>query len=440
MTAPVGRRRGVRVLTEHFGRTLFAITLLALVVRLVFALGVASDMPFGVDANFYRFTATSLTDGDGFTWVDPDLPGTPVRHTSTQHGPVASVVLAISNLVGFDTWDQHRMWLSLVGAVGVGLTGLLGRRIGGPAVGLGAAAIGALHPLWFQAPGFLTAEAAYFAVVPALLLVAHVAAERRTLPWMAGLGALCAVATLTRSEAVLFVGVLALPVALLSGPGRRLRSVAVVLATTVLVVAPWVAWIHARTGQVTLSTNGGITFAGSNCETTYYGPQLGEFNGQCALVAGGMAYWQVPPGTDPTRAVGIVDAEARQMALDYVKTQERRLPVLVAARLGRTLGVFRPWDSVEFDRSIGAQRSTQRVGYAMHYVLMPLALGGIVLLVRRRRIDDLVVLLSGPVVAIGTGVLVYGATRMRVAAEPAIAVLAAYVLVRVARIVVILRE
>ena len=101
---------------------------------------------------------------------------------------------------------------------------------------------------------------------------------------------------------------------------------------------------------------------------------------------------------------------------------------------------FRPWDSVEFDRSIGAQRSTQRVGYAMHYVLMPLALGGIVLLVRRRRIDDLVVLLSGPVVAIGTGVLVYGATRMRVAAEPAIAVLAACVLVRVARIVVILRE
>jgi asparagine N-glycosylation enzyme membrane subunit Stt3 len=43
------------------------------------------------------------------------------------------------------------------------------------------------------------------------------------------------------------------------------------------------------------------------------------------------------------------------------------------------------------------------------------------------------VLASGPVLALVTGVLAYGATRFRVVAEPAIAILAAAALVEVAR-------
>lgn len=424
----------MRAFSSGFGRALLALTCLAFVIRLVFALTVASDLRFGVDADYYRYTATSLAEGRGFTWRPADSPWNKaappsLRIPSTEHGPIPALVLAGGNLLGLDTWDQHRMLLSLVASIGVGLTGLLGRRIGGPAVGLVAAGIVAVHPLLLQTPGFLTAEAAYLTVVTGMLLVAHVAVERKTLPWIAATGAMCAIAALTRSEAALFVGFLAVPVAILAGPGRRARSLATALVVPLLVVAPWLGWMRAHSGVLTLSTNGGKTFAGSNCEAAYYGPLLGSFAGDCALGAGGVARWSVPPGTDDARAAGMVDQATRRMAMDYVKTQKSRLPVLVAARIGRTLGVFRVSTSLEFDEGIGAHPATQRVGYGVNLLLMPLALGGVVLLARRREVDDLVVLLAGPLVAISTGVLVYGAARMRVAAEPAIAILAASALV-----------
>jgi hypothetical protein len=66
----------------------------------------------------------------------------------------------------------------------------------------------------------------------------------------------------------------------------------------------------------------------------------------------------------------------------------------------------------------------------MYWVLLPLAVGGTVILVRRRiRVWPL--LSTGVVVALSTA-LTYGQQRFRTAAEPAIVVLAAVTLVSIA--------
>lgn len=402
----------------------------AFAIRVAFFMGIASDLRFGVDADYYRFTATSLTTGHGFTIRPADSAWTPdadpnLRIPATDHGPGQALVLSIGNLLGLKSWDQHRVLLSFVGAVGVGLTGVLGRRIAGPTVGLVAAVIATLHPLWVQAAGSLTSESSFFTVLPATLLVAHIAAKRRTLGWMAATGMMCAVAALTRSEAVLLVAFLGVPIAFLGGRSSALRSLAAVLVGAFVVLAPWLVWIRATTGEFTLSTNGGVTLAGSNCNETYYGPHLGSFNSSCSLGAAGLVSFGLPPDTDAGQRAGLVDRGSRTVAVDYLKAHERRLPVVVAARIGRTLGVFRVANSLAFDKGIGSHPASQRFGYLVNVVLLPFTAAGFVLVIRRRVPADTVALMAGPLLAVATGALVYGATRMRVSAEPAIAITAA---------------
>jgi hypothetical protein len=220
-------------------------------------------------------------------------------------------------------------------------------------------------------------------------------------------------AALTRGE-----GLLLLPLLLLPLPRRHggLRAASVVCLAFAVVLAPWTArnWV-VFDRPVLVATEGGETLAGANCHQAYYGGRIGTWQVSC---------YRVSSREDPTHfneAAALDEAghEGVRFALDHVE----RLPVVMAARLARTWGLR--W---AFQVPEGRSRWVMHLGVAMYFVLVPLALYGLVVL-RRRQVPVWIV--TTPfVAAMLTTLLSYGNLRFRHAAELSLVVLAAVALDR----------
>ena len=149
----------------------------------------------------------------------------------------------------------------------------------------------------------------------------------------------------------------------------------------------------------------------------YYGSAIG-----LTSVAGPRNCLQNPP---PPGDQSQVSSVYRKAAFTYISDHKSRLPVVVAARIGRTWGLFRPFDMVAFNVGEGRERWVTRLGILAYYPTLIAAIGGGVVLWRRRRWRELYALLV-PAAAVTVGVAVtYGQTRFRAAAEPSLAILAA---------------
>jgi 4-amino-4-deoxy-L-arabinose transferase-like glycosyltransferase len=414
---------------------LLAIGILALAIRLAFAFTVAHDHPRGgVDAVRYSDIATTLAAGDGFSYHEGlatfGRPGTTMTRIEPagQHPPLHPFVLAGADVLGFHSADAHRAAAAVASALGVVLTGLAGRRLVGATAGLVGAGIAAVNPLWFQHAGYLVSESTLLLVVPLTLLVAAIALDTGRLRWFLALGASIGLCVLTRGESLLLLVFLGVPVALITRDVRRLTALGLVVLGAAAVVGPWVVRNDRTFGAPAISYNTGVTLAGANSDDAYHGDRLGGF-GKGGLFAAGV----VRRSSDhhPVGQVEI-DRGARTIAWTYIDDNRGRVPVVVLARIGRTFGVFRPGDSVDFDVQAGASRGYQWVGYVVYWVTALLAAPGAAIVWRRGR-RQLLVLASGPAVALVVGATAYGATRFRVVAEPAIALLAAAALVEAVR-------
>ena len=108
------------------------------------------------------------------------------------------------------------MWSALFGVSTVVLIGLLGRRLGGDRVGLLAALIAAVHPLFVGADVALMSESLYGAVVAGLLLAGYPAVDRPTWQRWSVLGAIGGVAALTRNEGITLAAIVVLACAIVA--------------------------------------------------------------------------------------------------------------------------------------------------------------------------------------------------------------------------------
>jgi 4-amino-4-deoxy-L-arabinose transferase-like glycosyltransferase len=383
-----------------FAIRLAAIAGVGLAIRLVYALAVfGSREPTGDGREFHLLANTLATSGRYlqpflYLYRDQAIP-------TTEKPPLYPALLAIPSALGLDSYDAHRVLSCLLGAAGVVLIGLLGRRVGGSGVGLLAAALAAVYPALWMLDASLRSESLYLPLIALVLLLAYdVTGFRRA----ALLGAALGLAALTRSEALLLVPLLL--------PWRKPKLAAAVVLACFVVIAPWLARNWITFDQPTaISTNEGGLLAGANCHGAYYTDLIGT--------------WACFPHNDPAWGTNeaVISGHLRKQAFDYASDHAARVPAVVGVRVLRVWDVWKPRSSAVFEASIADRHvDAQRAAMVSLYLLAPFAIGGAVVL--RRRGEPLRVLIVPLVFVTLVAALSYGSTRFRVAAEPAIVVLA----------------
>lgn len=395
-------------------------------VRVVYVLSVARYDKKFYDAAYYELQARTIADGHGYTDPFEYLPYRPHRAVPAADHPPLTVLALVPvaaagsalHLGATGTRLAMRFEVMLVGVAAVGLIGLLGREVAGERAGLVAAAIAAVYPYLWVNDGLLMAEAFAATAVTGALLLALRLARSPSLGSGIALGAVCGVAALARAELVLLAPLLGLAL-LFAFRSRPLRERLVLvggLAALVIVVGPWVAFNLSRFDEpVLISTNDGIAMLGSNCDAVYRGGGIGLTNlGVCL------------PKTVPRGDASVISRIYRDRAMNYMREHKRRVPLVVAARVGRDWGAFRPMDMLRLNEGEGRPRWITGAGMFFYYPLVLLALGGVVVL-RRHRLRQWPLFVPPAIVSVGA-LLSYGQTRFRVPAEPSLVVLAAVAL------------
>jgi hypothetical protein len=367
------------------------------------------------DSLYYSIQAGRNSEGDWFREALTSLPG-------AEHGPLTVLYLTPWSLGPGDLIQWQRIGITLVGIAVVFVIGLLGDRLAGARVGLVAAGIAAVYPnLWIN-DSLVMSESLAVLIVAGALVVAldfdrHPAAGRAV-----ALGALAGLGALTRSEIILFAaGFAALAWWRSAGHPRRALMPVLVLAATVVTIAPWVVYNLIRFERpVLLTTNGERTLLGANCDLAYY-TDVGGWDIRC------LAAVESADGVDASVDAG----RRRDVALEYVGDHVGRVPVVMAARVGRLLDVYGLRSLVAFDVGEEKARGAVWAGIVAWWVLAPLAVFGWIVAGRgapgvaaERRAARW--WLAVPVLSVLlTAIVFYGAHRIRAPAEPAVVALGA---------------
>lgn len=454
---------GRAVFGVDWGRTLprFAVRLatvtgLALAWRLLTLVGLNRRNPSGGDPFFYHHQANMLADRVGysepFRWVEAAI-----AVPSAIHPPLLSTWLSVGSVLGARTFLAHKALAALLGVGAVIVAALIARRLAGDRAGLVAAVLVAVYPNLWVIDGALWPEGVYTTVIGLAVLAAYRWWERPDLGRAAVLGGVIALAALARGEALFLYPLLVAPVVLRRrgiGLGVQLRAGLVAGLVGLVVLAPWTL----RTRQafdewILLSTNSDEVLYYANCPDSYgliderpagegapppTDELLGYWSFNCQQRERARAGLPVASeseaalyrrclgpeheatfdGTIPGEPPGDEVDKARYwrcLATEFVSENGDRLPVVVAARIGRELDVYRPSQGLLFLEIEGRPRGVARVGQLAWWVLAPVGLAGWVAL-RRRRV------LVYPLVSLGlmvlaTTVYAYGAVRFRTPLE-----------------------
>lgn len=394
-----------------------AIGLLALGLRLAYGLLLVQDDPLLGDGLAFHQIANLLADGHGYSSPGPFL-ATGEEVPTADKPPLYPLLLTPFSIISGGTWQAHQVAGALIGTATVVAVGLLGRRLGGDRVGLVAAGLAALYPVLVATDGSLRSESPFALATALVLIAAYRFLDRTNARRAAVLGAAIGLAALARSEAVALLVLMVLPLAVRGarhGP-RRAALVAVSVAACGLVLAPWLVrtWIQLD-APVAISTNSGGLLAGANCDEVYSGDFLGQWSFDC-----------LPDNAGKSEAEA--SAALRDKGLRYARDHADRLPVVIPVRVMRTWELYRPRQQATFEAFFeGRNLFLAQAGVAFYYLLVPLAIYGLVLL--RRRGDPLVIMAAPAVVVTLVSIGAYGFTRFRVAADVTLVALAALALV-----------
>jgi 4-amino-4-deoxy-L-arabinose transferase-like glycosyltransferase len=380
-----------------------------LAIRLGTVLG-RPDRVAGGDAYYYHHAANLLVTGKGF--INPFLYYGGAHHAvqTASFPPGFVFVLAPVSLVGFKTFLAHRIWCCFVGAGAIVVVGLTGREIGGRRVGLIAAFLLAVYPNIWMSDELGLSETLTPLVVALVLLAAYRFWKGPGWQTAAWLGVSIGVAALARDELGLLALFILVPLALTARVlswSRRAAVLGVGAFSALLVVAPWVGFNLTRFHDpVFISSGLGVTLASANCSNVYRGTYEGYWAYDCALAA------PVNHQVDES----VQGAEAQKYALHFVRTHASRLLPVEAARLGRAFGFFRPIQQIHLDSTVETRPyHWALVGLGMYYAMLPLSVGGVILL-RRRRVPVLPLFAVGLDVVAST-LITFGNTRYRTAFE-----------------------
>jgi 4-amino-4-deoxy-L-arabinose transferase-like glycosyltransferase len=396
-----------------FRARLAAIVVGAVALRLLYVLVLARHVPMAGDSQFFHAEANLVADGRGY--IEPFLDAAyDIQVPTAAHPPLYPTVLAGFSFLGGDgLLAQRAFGAAVFGSLTIVLIALIALRVGGSErVGLVAAGIAALYPLLVAADGAPMSESLYGMLIAACLLVAIALRDRPGVRLAAALGALIGLAALTRSEALLLLLLIGLPLT-----WRQKKQTLALLAACIVVLAPWTIRNWSAFDRPTLiSHNDSTVLAGANCDETYRGPDLGSWRFDC-----------ISPRK--TLSEGRQAATWRREGIDYATDHVGRWPVLVPVRVLRTWDLWQPRRQLDFAE--GRAKWAEGAGVVVYFLLVPFFVAGAVLLWRRRR--DLALILLAPALLVTlSSAIGYGNPRFRHAFELSIVVLAALALVRLA--------
>ncbi|HUF83118.1 MAG TPA: glycosyltransferase family 39 protein [Acidimicrobiia bacterium] len=379
----------------------------AFVLRTVYVLEVTQDETVAYDAFYYQSEAETVGRGKGFV--------TPFGgEENADHPPLTVLTLAPVARLSDGSEIAMRLTVALAGVAVVALVGLLGREVAGARAALVAAALAALYPNLWMNDGLLMAETFAALTVAGTLLATVLLIRDPSWRHALGAGVGCGLAMLARGELALLIPLVVLPgVALLRGASRetRLRLAGVIVGAAVLVISPWVVYNLSRFERPVLLSNGdGGVLLGANCDDVYSGDGIGYWSLTCSA--------DVPmKGRDKSEVSDL----QREKAFDYIGDHLGRVPVVVAARVGRTFSLYAPGQSADLAVGEGRPHGLSLIGALLFWVLVPFAVvGGL-----RLRGNPVLVPLLGPfVLVLVVAAAFYGAVRFRVPGEVSLVVLA----------------
>ena len=406
-----------RVIPATFRGRLILVGLLALAIRVAYALTIGRHSNGLGDFHFYNWTADLIAKGHGY--VDPFklIDGHGYVDTAT-HPPLWSYVLAVSSWIFGSSghlgdfapaaFTAHRMTSAVVGSAAVVGIGLLGRRVGGERLGLVAALIAAVYPEMVATDGSVMSESLYALLLVTALVLGYRLLELPSLRRALAFGIVVGLATLTRTESALLLLLVAVPAVWRAQHRWRLIAVAVLGAALLLV--PWGIRNYSVFHQVVpVSTNEGAGIGGANCALTYHGQLTGYVDYSCLT----------PP--DPKLNEAQQSDRWRKEGLTYAQHHAGRLPVVMVARVLRSFDLYQTRWQTRL-----AEAHPQRfegIAVAVYLLLLPLAVLGV--LVLRQRGAPVFILLAPAVSAVVASVTIHGLPRYSYGAQVVMTVLCA---------------
>lgn len=400
--------------TRRFVWRLTFIAAMGLILRVAYILIVRRDAAVQGDGLYYHFGANLLAQGHGFIVPLEYVKGITLQ--AADHPPLYLLWLALPSWIGLDTPVWHMLWSCLLGTASIVVIGYVGREVAGPRVGLLAAALAAVYPNIWSHDGILQSETLAILLVAVALLLAYRYWRTPSFATVVWLGVVCGLAALTRSELILLVPFVVVPLVWITRTidvRKRLQWLGVAGLATVVVLAPWVGYNLTRFKHpVFLSSGYEVTLLTASCDKTWYGQYTGYWSFECGV--------KTPVRDDQSQKAIIY----RRAALDYISDNKARIPVVLAARWGRITGLFRPVQQVRLDHQAEG-RETWVAWWAllMFYPIAALAIVGAIVL-RRRRIP-VFPLVALPAIVLISVTLTFATNRYRAIAEGALVVLAA---------------
>lgn len=411
---------------RRFAVALGGIVVVAFGLRLATLLSVGPlDLSVPSDPVYYHVQANFVVDGHGFS--DPFLRADDGGFVpAAVHPPLYTLWLAIPSAIGLDTATAHRAWSCVAGALTVAMIGVLGRAIAGDRAGWLAAVFAALYPPLWSIDALLWPEGLFTGLV-ALACWASIRSRQRPGWRLAAVaGAAVGLAALARGEGIGLAPLLVAPMILLRGgwrpTAREWRDLGAAALACLVVLAPWMVR-NATTFErfVPLSTNSDEVFVYANNPWAYGFEDDGRFLGfwfypwqdQIRREIGGE-----PPGDASERAFFW-----RERGIDYARANTDRIPVVVAARVGRAWNLYAPFQNARFDQIDGKTLWVSQLSVFVWYAGLALAVPGVVIL--RRRGVTVVPFAALAVLVTVTSIYAYGHNRFRTPLDLAVIVLAA---------------
>ena len=195
-------------------------------------------------------------------------------------------MLTILQFLGKHSLLSSQIFASLIGVMTVIVVGVAARRITSNLGGLIAACIAASYPgLWVFERALLS-ETLLFLGVAVLVIAAYRYLAEPTRRRAIVLGGMCGLVALTRSEQILLVPTLLVPLILgwrwRAVNRQRIEFLILACVTTVVVIIPWSLYNVGRIDEpVFLSTSFSSALVQGNCDLVYYGKNLGYVDYDC---------------------------------------------------------------------------------------------------------------------------------------------------------------